>query len=285
MKVKAFAPAKINLTLHVTGQRGDGYHTLDSVVMFADVGDWVTVEKAAETSLVVLGPTADGVPDDGRNLVVQAARLMGLSARITLEKNLPAEAGIGGGSADAAATVRALAALYDTEIPAISDLVSLGADVPVCMQAGWARMQGIGERITRLNQRQGWPMILVNPKVSVPTPTVFKALKEKNNTSMSDAIPLDLGPSDCVEWLTQQRNDLELPAVQEQPVIGQVLSELKQTDGCALGRMSGSGATCFGIYLSDADRDRALAKLRRAHPRWWVVSTTACSASLWGQTS
>lgn len=272
MTVKAFAPAKINLTLHVTGQRADGYHLLDSLVMFVDVGDWVTVETAQETTLMVTGPMAEGVPTDVRNLVVQAAELLGVQAKIDLQKHLPAAAGIGGGSSDAAATIRALSKLYDRPLPETEELLTLGADVPVCMQPGLTRMRGIGEQVEAFSHDLNWDMILVNPGVSVPTGPVFQALPSKDNPSMPTGFPDWMDWDTSVSWLASQRNDLEEPAIAAQPVIGKVLEELRESEGCKLARMSGSGATCFGIYFDTRARDRALQQLRRHHPNWWIVS-------------
>ncbi|SFK84151.1 4-(cytidine 5'-diphospho)-2-C-methyl-D-erythritol kinase [Shimia haliotis] len=273
---EAFAPAKVNLTLHVTGQRADGYHLLDSLVMFADVGDKITVQAADETTVTVVGPFAAGAPTDHRNLVFQAAELLGVKAKITLEKHLPAAAGVGGGSSDAAAALRALTTLYNIPIPSGEEILKLGADVPVCLEPDLTRMAGIGEQISRLSTGCDWPMILVNPRVDVPTPKVFKALPNKNNSAMPEAFP-DWSQDDvAVSWLAEQRNDLEAPAIAIEPVIGACLDELRLSRGCLLARMSGSGATCFGIFKTVALRDQALAQLRRDFPKWWIVPTEDC---------
>ncbi|SHI96292.1 4-diphosphocytidyl-2-C-methyl-D-erythritol kinase [Shimia gijangensis] len=273
MTVEAFAPAKINLTLHVTDQRSDGYHLLDSLVTFVDVGDAVTVEKAEKSTLTVTGPMAAGVPTDSRNLVLRAAEMLGVPAKITLNKHLPAAAGIGGGSSDAAAALRALTTLYNLALPSVSDLLSLGADVPVCVPATLARMTGIGEQVAPVVNEPVWPMILINPRVSVPTGPVFQALPSKNNPPMPEDFPDWKDWDTAAAWLTTQRNDLEAPAIGAQPSIGQVLTELHDSKGCALARMSGSGATCFGIYFDDDIRDRALKKLRGDFPNWWIMPT------------
>ncbi|MBO6896177.1 MAG: 4-(cytidine 5'-diphospho)-2-C-methyl-D-erythritol kinase [Shimia sp.] len=273
MAIEAFAPAKINLTLHVTGQRDDGYHLLDSLVMLSDVGDKVTVERAAETSLTVVGPMATGVPTDRSNLVVRAADLLGVTAKITLEKSLPAMAGIGGGSSDGAATIRALCAFYDLPIPCAEALAALGADVPVCMEPELVRMRGIGDEIGHLDTSPDWPMILVNPRVSVSTPEVFSAMIARDNPLMTEPFPDWSDFDGTIFWLSEQRNDMQGAAIELQPVIGQVLAELNQTAGCALARMSGSGATCFAIYKTASERDAALEGLRRQHPGWWSVAT------------
>lgn len=274
MKIETFAPAKVNLSLHVTGQDERGYHLLDSLVVMVDIGDRIWVEEANELSLNVTGPFAAGVPVDGTNLVMRAARLLHPSkgARITLEKNLPPASGIGGGSSDAAATIRALSRLWNEPMPSVATLASLGADVPVCMSPFLTRMQGIGEVLEPLSPPPQWSVILVNPLVEVPTPAVFGALANKNNAAMPEMPEGDA----LLDWLSAQRNDLQAPAVSLEPVINEVLMALEQGEGCALARMSGSGATCFAI-MQDAARCEALArKITLAHPNWWVASGQTC---------
>lgn len=270
---EAFAPAKINLTLHVTGQRADGYHLLDSLVVFAAVGDRIAVKSDTETTLRVTGPLAAGVPTDRSNLVLKAAKLLGASARIQLEKHLPAAAGIGGGSSDAAATLRALCTLYGMPMPSVAELLTLGADVPVCATAEWQRMAGIGEEVTSVQGGVRWPVILVNPRIDVPTPKIFKALSCKNNPPMPRNFPDWADRVAALDWLRNQRNDLEMPAMGAAPVIGDILKIFRASTGCDLARMSGSGATCFGLFYDDDSRDAAAEALRHAHPEWWVSAT------------
>ncbi|MBV6636776.1 MAG: 4-(cytidine 5'-diphospho)-2-C-methyl-D-erythritol kinase [Mameliella sp.] len=268
--IEVFAPAKINLTLHVTGQRADGYHLLDSLVMFADVGDCVTVARASEMSLRVTGPMAAGVPDDARNLCWKAAEAFGEPVAITLDKHLPAAAGIGGGSSDAAAVLRGMEQLFG-RLSGVH-LPDLGADVPVCMLAHAARMQGIGEQVTPLDL-QPLDVILVNPRVEVSTPAVFKALERRDNPPMT---PMPEGPRsrDVLTWLAEQRNDLEAPASDLRPEIGQVLRELSFLDGVRLVRMSGSGATCFAVFESRGLHEVMAQEMRRNFPQWWVEYAT-----------
>lgn len=257
--VEAFAPAKVNLTLHVTGQRADGYHLLDSLVAFADVGDRLWLTEGDAMRLSVSGPFADGVPLDHRNLVWRAAELAGWTGEIRIEKNLPHGAGIGGGSSDAAAVLNALGAADNG--------ASLGADVPVCRVGRAVRMRGIGEV---LDPAEGWPnlhAVLVNPGVHVPTPAVFKALQTKTNAPMSD-VPETL--ADPFHWLAQQRNDLQSPATRLTPDIAPVLTALNDQPGVKFVRMSGSGATCFALFDEAAMRDAAADALTHAHPDWWV---------------
>lgn len=268
MTTEAFAPAKINLTLHITGQRADGYHLLDSLVVFADIGDRLWFAAGPEMALDVTGPFADGVPADQSNLVWQAAQAAGLTGHIRIEKNLPHGAGLGGGSADAAALLRAAFGDDVTRGIGLDAALALGADVPVCLHAGPQRMQGIGEVLHRVWPVPGYAVVLVNPRVPVPTGPVFAALETKANPPMSD-IPVSADPVAFARWLGTQRNDLERPAKHLVPVIGDVLRIL---DDALLARMSGSGATCFGLYADDAQAAAAAQAISAAHPDWWVVS-------------
>jgi 4-diphosphocytidyl-2-C-methyl-D-erythritol kinase len=269
--VEALAPAKINLTLHVTGRRDDGYHLLDSLVVFADFGDRITLRSAMVSHLTVTGPMAAGVPVDASNLVLKAAALIGVAAGITLEKHLPAAAGIGGGSSDAAATLRALAEMAGLAVP--RDVLALGADVPVCLMGGAARMRGIGEDVTPLSGVPSLYAVLVNPGVPVATPAVFAGLTTHDNPAMPEVLPNWSGSSDFITWLAQQRNDLQAPATAAEPVIAQVLETLLDTPGCQLARMSGSGATCFGLYDSAESASAAAGRLAQDRPGWWAMAT------------
>lgn len=285
MAIKVFAPAKINLSLHVTGQRSDGYHLLDSLVTFGPMGDWLYIQDGNTLSLTVEGPEAKGVPADMSNLVMKAADLLadGRGAAMTLHKYLPASSGIGGGSADAAAAVRGLMAHWriggdwqdvedipDDVAARISRLETLGADVPMCLLNRPARVRGIGEDIQPV-PLGAIPAVLVNPRVEVSTPAVFRALSSKDNPPMPEALPRFGGVQDFVPWLAQQRNDLQTPAIALEPVIGSVLDRLEQTEGCMLARMSGSGATCFAIYPTEAQAKAAAEKLHADHQGWWVA--------------
>lgn len=264
-KTDILARAKVNLTLHVTGQRDDGYHLLQSLVVFADVGDRLHLTRSDRLSLRVTGPMAQGVPEGSRNLVWQVAERCGGAVAITLEKHLPAAAGIGGGSSDAAATWRALGTLFGT-LPDV-DLGAFGADVPVCALQQAALMTGIGDDV-RPVPFEPLNAVLVNPRVAVSTPDVFRALTHKANPPMGP-IP-DSGWDRSIAWLAQQRNDLQAPAIGLQPVIADVLAALGDA---GLARMSGSGATCFGLYPDHADAQAAADRIARDHPQWWVAPT------------
>jgi 4-diphosphocytidyl-2-C-methyl-D-erythritol kinase len=270
-----FAPAKINLALHVTGRRGDGYHLLDSLVVFAGIGDRVTVTPADALSLTVAGAQAAQLPVADDNLVLRAARAFGSAqgARITLDKVLPITSGIGGGSADAAATLRLLARVWGVALPDAAAVLALGADVPVCLAGRPARMTGVGDQLSALPHAlpAAW-VVLVNPGVAVPTPAVFSALQQKENPAIAMPLPRWLDATAMARDLAQLRNDLEPPAIQIAPVIGTAKAALAATGDCLLARMSGSGATCFGLYADEPAATAAAQLLSAAHPKWWVVA-------------
>ncbi|MEO0390255.1 MAG: 4-(cytidine 5'-diphospho)-2-C-methyl-D-erythritol kinase [Pseudomonadota bacterium] len=266
MTAEAFAPAKINLTLHVTGQRADGYHLLDSLVVFADVGDRLRLTPAAEMSLNVTGPFADGVPTGSSNLVWRAAQAAGWQGQIDLDKRLPHGGGIGGGSADAAATLRALKAHVDAS--------RLGADVPVCMLARAARMSGVGEAVAAMAGVPSFHAVLVNPGVSISTPEVFAALRHKDHPPMGSTPTAGASARVWMDWLRRQRNDLQPPAIALAPQIATVLQALEATPGVLLARISGSGSTCFGLYPTRSAAQLAAGALAAARPDYWCVPAT-----------
>ncbi|GGD37197.1 4-(cytidine 5'-diphospho)-2-C-methyl-D-erythritol kinase [Sinisalibacter lacisalsi] len=273
MMTKTFAAAKINLTLHVTGQRPDGYHLLDSLVMFADVGDRVRLEPADAISLEVKGPMAAGVPADASNLVWKAAALYDLPVAITLEKHLPTAGGLGGGSSDAAATLFAMVDLTgNTTMP--EGTTGLGADVRVCLARQAARMRGIGEDVQPVEGVPELHAVLANPGVAMSTPEVFAALDEKQNDPMPKRIPRWRGAWSAIDWISKQRNDLQAPALKLAPVIGDVLAALSALPGARMARMSGSGATCFALFEDRGEADAAADDLADAHPDWWVTAAT-----------
>ena len=259
--IEAFAPAKVNLTLHVTGQRADGYHLLDSLVGFADVGDRLWLTPGPELIMDVEGPFSDGVPCDFRNLAWQAAELAGWLGHIRLEKNLPHGGGIGGGSSDAAAVLRALDC---------ADMgLSLGADVPVCRHGSTAILRGIGEIVAPVALPVPIHAVLINPMRHVATPSIFKGLARKTNAPMP---PMPTEPSAFWMWLADQRNDLEGPAMAVEPKVEEVLKALS-VHGARVVRMSGSGSTCFALFDQQGLHEVAAQELARAHPDWWVTWT------------
>lgn len=268
-----FAPAKINLSLHVTGRRTDGLHLLDSLVVFADVGDQVTVAPGRGLSLQVTGPNGAGLEAGPDNLVLRAAHAMGLcDAALTLDKHLPVASGIGGGSADAAATLRAIARLTGRTLPDGDALLRLGADLPVCLAGRPVRMSGVGEGLTPLPALPPLFCVLVNPRVPVATGPVFQALVSRRNQRMPD-LPLEClatAPA-FARWLADHtRNDLAAAALEVAPVLAEVHVALAAAPGCLLARMSGSGGTHFGLFDTPEAAEAAARLLRTAHPDWWV---------------
>ena len=326
--MKFRAPAKINLALHVTGQRPDGYHLIESLVTFADAGDEISIEPSDRDTLTFSGPFGGPLAADfGTNLIIKALDAIRAAAKdrrcppvaIHLEKNLPLASGIGGGSADAAAALRGLneywgLGLSQAELMRIG--LPLGADVPMCVFGKPLIARGIGEIIEPVSLPE-LPMVLVNPGVGVSTPAIFKALVKKANGGLPVISPLagemsrsdrggrlapthaplsvetreltaevpssgatrhllptrDVGRSKSgtlVDYLRTTRNDLEAPARAIQPVIGDVIAALEKS-GALFARMSGSGATCFGIYADNTAAEAAKASIGKSHPDWWVA--------------
>ncbi|MHA6691832.1 4-(cytidine 5'-diphospho)-2-C-methyl-D-erythritol kinase [Devosia sp. A449] len=278
-----FAPAKVNLALHVTGRRADFYHELDSLVVFADVADELTARPAEADTLSISGPFAKGLGGGEANLVTRAvaafrarwpdAVATGLALHLT--KNLPVAAGIGGGSADAAAALRLLAGLSSQAIDftALTELAAtLGADVPACLVSTPLLMGGIGEKLTVLPDFPTCHIVLVNPMVPLATADVFRKLVSHDNDKLPE-LPAPLTrPAQLALWLAETRNDLQAPAVQLVPVIGEIIMQLAATQGCMLARMSGSGATVFGLFGSSGQAHQAAQVMRAANPDHWVAA-------------
>jgi 4-diphosphocytidyl-2-C-methyl-D-erythritol kinase len=280
------APAKVNLTLRVLGRRPDGYHEIESLVAFASLGDALAFVPGRNLALAVRGPTAASAGELDDNLVLRAVRALaervpGLRlGRFVLSKRLPVAAGLGGGSADAAAALRLVA--RENRIPledarVMSAARATGADVPVCLDPQPRLMRGIGEVLSppiRLPRLAG---MLINPGVSVPTKDVFKAL---DAPPVSASIPQLLAPAalegeriDVIAALARHANDLEAPAVALHPVIAEALAALRALEGCRLARMSGSGATCLALFDSGRSAVKAARTLRTRYPKWWIRPT------------
>jgi len=279
MSVEIFAPAKVNLYLHVTGKRADGYHLLDSLVVFAGVGDKLSFAPADDLTLTLTGPGARHLTADEDNIVLRAARKLAEAlgrpahARITLEKHLPVAAGIGGGSADAAATLRALLKLWNAKMRE-DDLkqigLSLGADLPVCLAGRPTQMSLIGEHLEPAVPLPPAWIVLVNPRIALSTPAVFKA----RTGDFTPAAPLTAPPRDAdhlAESLRDRRNDLAPPAIALEPAVPAMLEAIAATKDCLLSRMSGSGATCFGLYRDEETAQMAADSLRADHRSWWIA--------------
>lgn len=280
---QAMARAKVNLSLRIAGRRPDGYHELESLVVFPDTGDRLTVDLAADLTLDVEGPFADGLTGEADNLVLRAARALraetgsNKGAWITLDKWLPVASGIGGGSADAAAALNLLNELWEAGLDheALARIaLELGADVPVCLDAAPAFMTGIGERVARLPALPDFVLLLVNPGVAVPTGKVFARLDAAALTEgRGEAPPPSFATLDeLLQWLAGHPNDLEAPAMEIAPAIGMVLRKLNTLPGALLARMSGSGATCFAIFSDRNDAQDALSILSADYPGWWCVA-------------
>ncbi|MBW9073050.1 4-(cytidine 5'-diphospho)-2-C-methyl-D-erythritol kinase [Agrobacterium deltaense] len=276
------APAKINLALHVTGQRADGYHLLETLVTFTEAGDTIRIRDADADSFSISGPFGDllRAGDGGDNLVTRAKDLLrdalastGQPAppvAIHLEKNLPVASGIGGGSADAAATVRGLLRHWRAGIAPdtlASMALTLGADVPMCLESRSLIARGIGEDIESVTDLPELVMVLANPLKAVSTPEIFRRLQTKTNAPLPASATIG-----WMDFLAQSRNDLQPPAQALLPEIGEIIGLLSQ-EGAALVRMSGSGATCFGIFHSLEAARKAETSLRKKRPRWYFQAT------------
>lgn len=271
------APAKVNLFLHVTGRRADGYHLLDSLAVFADVKDWVRIAPSDRLTLTVTGPFAPALASEAAadNLVVRAAQALAAEAglvaagALTLEKNIPVASGIGGGSADAAAALRLLARTWRLTLDQDSlDRIAagLGADVPVCLRGRATRMGGVGEILSPAPALPDCGLLLVNPGLPLATVAVFRA-RTGGFSPAAQLPPAWTSARAMAETLAESHNDLQPAAIALMPAIQQVLSAIEQTAGCRLARMSGSGATCFGLFDTPAAAAAAAAGLAR--PGWW----------------
>jgi len=282
--MRASAPAKINLFLHILGRRPNGYHEMQSLVVFAAFGDEIEAERAEDLTLTVTGSRAlaiSGVASDD-NLIIRAAKLLrehvgnpALGARIRLRKEIPAGAGLGGGSSDAAATLKLLNTLWNLNLP-LAKLekigLSLGADVPVCLRAGATLVGGIGEQLETCTVPSLW-LVLAFTGREMPTAPVFKELK-REEWSGAKASPLFQSADALVLDLRATRNDLEAPALRLQPRISALITEIRHQPGCMLARMSGSGSACFGIFASEIEAFQAADNLSRHHGYWAVATRT-----------
>ncbi len=281
--VDLVAPAKVNLALHVTGRRPDGYHLLETLVVFTRDGDRISVAPADEDQFVLTGPQATHLEADASNLVLLARDLLrrqtGRDERfaITLDKRLPIASGLGGGSSDAAATLKALACLWNLNTQETArDALSLGADLPMCLAARPLIARGIGEVIEPVPALPALDLVLVNPGVPVSTPEIFRLLASRVNPPLS---PLPAAPSldSLIGWLAANRNDLEAPARALCTPIDEALAALKD-EKSLFARMTGSGATCFGIFADQDSARRAAEHIQAQHPRWFVMATRSLAS-------
>lgn len=279
--LRLIAPAKINLYLHVLGRNPDGLHALDSLVVFTELGDLVSVRPDQTLALEVSGPFANSIGPAANNLVMRAAKALAQEAgiqdpgaRIELVKNLPPASGLGGGSSDAAAAIRLLSRLWNITLDperAMLLALSLGADVPVCLFAAPAHVRGIGEQITPAPTPPPMYALLANPGIELPTGLVFEALAGRFGAAATPMPPGFRNSADFARWLGALRNDLQAPAIELAPQIGAVLDALGAQAGCLLARMSGSGATCFGLFAIEARMRAAALALKRRRPALWLA--------------
>ena len=278
------APAKVNLTLHVLGRRADGYHEIESLVGFADVGDALTFSPGGALALAVGGPTGPAAGDVADNLVLKAVRALAERVpdlklgRFSLSKRLPVAAGLGGGSSDAAAALRLLASangIARDDPRLMQAAVATGADVPVCLDPRTRRMGGIGEILSDPLDLPRLPAILVNPGVAVSTRDVFAALRLP---PIAPAAQAGRPAGTLLDEIANGRNDLEAPAIELEPAIAELLAVLGRLPGCRLARMSGSGATCFGLFETNAAASAAARTVRVSYPQWCCLLYTSDAA-------
>ena len=290
--LRVAAPAKLNLYLHVVGRRDDGYHLLDSLAAFAAIGDELIFAPAADLSLVIDGPFARDLAADDSNLVLRAARALAAeagrrpAAAIRLTKRLPVASGIGGGSADAAATLRGLDRLWGTDLPQVQlarIALALGADVPVCLAGVPSFFGGIGEEIALAGPLPPAHLVLVNPGAPLATATVFRVRAAGPMSGRySEPGRWTGGVADAVAlagMLAKRRNDLTEAAIGLLPEIADVMATLERQPACLLARLSGSGATCFGLFADGGEARGAAAAIASARPAWWVVATHLTTAA------
>lgn len=267
-----FARAKINLTLHIGRVIADphdpffGYHPVDSLVVFADIGDMLELRRSDAPSLQITGPFGDALESGPNNLIMQTLQLCGAAPHdVTLTKNLPVSAGIGGGSANAAAVMRYLN-ITDAELAG-----QIGADVPVCLLSQTSHMTGIGENVTPLLNMGQLFAVLINPGVAVSTAEIFKRFDQ--SSAIRETPRPQLASGDLLERALSGRNDLQPIAIEVQPIIADAIGALERQKGCQLARMSGSGATCFGIFETQGQAEIAARTMASNHPDWWVLAT------------
>lgn len=278
-KIRKQAPAKINLTLRVTGKRQDGLHLLESIIVFADIADELYFSKAAKTSLRTEGPFAENIPTNDTNLAIKTLNLIRKKYQIrdnvliTIKKNLPVGAGIGGGSSDAASTINGLSELFnlgmDDKEKNIMAL-ELGADVPVCLHGRPAFVSGVGEIIDGINSLPGFWAVLIFPMIALSTRDVFSKGFKSYSMSYSKIPATEEG---WQNFLKNNSNDMEYNSIRIVPQISEILDELRKSDQIVYARMSGSGSACFGLFDTKAGAERCARRIARIHPQWWIKTT------------
>lgn len=289
-KVVVLAPAKINLFLHVGEKRRDRYHALESLVVFAEMADHLEFAPAGDLTLKISGPFSAQTPKGADNLVLKAARTLRGSdpkhpgAAIAMQKNLPVAAGLGGGSADAAAVLRGLSLFWrleHSEAQLLEIAAGLGSDVPACLLSQPCWMEGRGERVTKTLALPQMSALLVNPGVMLSTAEVFGSLNARTGSGVMRPPSKTIQSLwDVVAYLDDAGNDLEAPACQLHPIIDDVLDALNEEPGCVLSQMSGSGATCFGLFDGKQFAIGAAERIAQEHPHWWVRATRIAGSEI-----
>lgn len=282
------AYGKINLYLHVTGKRSDGYHLLDTLMVPVDFHDVITLSESDSFSLSVEGEFAGKLPSQKDNIVTRAVELLAKRAQkqtnlaIHIQKNIPIGAGMAGGSADAAATLRALNQFWQLgySLEELAETaIQVGADVPFCLYQHPAFVSGIGEVITPITEFPEMFAVLVNPRIHVDTPSVFQAGIQTMSGTVKKPATLPNTLADWIPFLQKQQNDLVENACLQAPVIPEIISLLQHTSDCLLAQMSGSGATCFGLFENHQQAQNVMSQLKRSYPQWWCTATKILSAA------
>ena len=270
-KLNSLSRVKVNLYLHVIGKRADGYHFLDSLVAFPNIGDKIEVSSSKSINLKITGRLKKEL-NTKDNLILKATKLLknkNMGADIHLKKNTPISAGLGGGSSNAAVALKLLSKIWDVPLPSNNDLVLLGADIPVCMDWRLQRMQGIGEKISLIDSPEFLWIVLLNNGDKVPTDIIFNDISQNDFSDIVN-IPKLKDKKVLIQFLKSTGNDLETPAIKMYPIIKTLIDSIYKTSGCLISRMSGSGSTCFGLYEKKFEAEQAKKKLMYKFPKAWI---------------
>ena len=271
VKLQALSRVKVNLYLHILGKRADGYHNLDSLVAFPEIGDEILVSPSNSINLKITGKSKKEL-NEKENLILKAIKLLKnrkMGADIHLIKDTPISAGLGGGSSNAAVTLKLLSKLWNVPLPPINELVLLGADIPVCMDWRLQRMQGIGEKNSFVVSSVSLWIVLLNNGDKIPTSTVFQSVTQNEFSGLVN-VPRLNEKNILIKFLKSTRNDLEKSAIKNYPSINDLINSLNLTSGCLVARMSGSGSTCFGLYEKKHEAEKAKKHLFNKFPNAWI---------------
>ena len=271
LKLQALSRVKVNLYLHIIGKRADGYHNLDSLVAFPEIGDEILVSPSNSINLKITGKSKKEL-NEKENLILKAIKLLKnrkMGADIHLIKDTPISAGLGGGSSNAAVTLKLLSKLWNVPLPPINELVLLGADIPVCMDWRLQRMQGIGEKNSYIVSPDSLWIVLLNNGDRVPTSTVFQSVTQNEFSGLVN-VPRLNEKNILIKFLKSTGNDLERAAIKNFPIIDDLINSLNLTSGCLVARMSGSGSTCFGLYEKKDEAEKAKKHLLNKFPKAWI---------------